>query len=94
MAFWQWTGEGLAMFDPDICNLGDIDMPVLLVAGEYDVSQFRVDLEKDSRRFKNAFSKGLVSTFLQENAGHTCMHHKNYQTLFDSIHLWLTSWFD
>lgn len=87
-------GGSLIMFDPDICSIGAIDIPVFLTAGEYDASQVKVDLEKEANRFKYAYSKDLVSTFLQENAGHSCMYHKNYHLLLDAILDWLEFWYD
>ncbi len=78
-------GSLLAAFDPDCFVIKLINVPVLLVAGEYDALWVDIDLEAEA----TLFEKATVTTFLQSDAGHTCMLHQTYQTLLDAAHDWL-----
>lgn len=84
-AYPMHRGSLLAAFDPDCFVIKLINVPVLLVAGEYDALWVDIDLEAEA----TLFEKATVTTFLQSDAGHTCMLHQTYQTLLDAAHDWL-----
>lgn len=78
-------GSILSFLNPDRFVISLIDIPVLLVDGEYDALWVDIDLEAEAALFKNA----SVTTYLQSDAGHTCMLHLTYQSLFDVIDNWM-----
>ncbi len=78
-------GSTFSFFSPDRFVLSRIDIPVLLAAGEQDALWIGIDLEAES----NLFKKARVATYVQKNAGHTCMLHRSYESLLDAIHRWL-----
>lgn len=78
-------GSILSFLNPDRFVILLIDIPVLLVDGEYDALWVDIDLEAKAALFKNA----SVTTYLQSDAGHTCMLHLTYQSLFHVIDNWM-----
>lgn len=74
---------------PDQWVLGLIDIPVLLAAGQYDALWENIDLEAETDLFTNA----SVTTFLQEDAGHTNLLHLSHESLLDAVHGWLETYF-
>ena len=78
-------GSTFSFFSPDRFVLSQINIPVLLVAGEKDALWADIDLEAES----SLFEKTRVATYVQKNAGHTCMLHRSYRSLLDTISNWL-----
>ncbi len=78
-------GSILSFLDPDRFVIKLINVPVLLAAGEYDALWVDIDLEAEAALFE----KATVTTFLQSDAGHTCMLHLTYQSLLDVIDNWM-----
>ncbi|WP_287038592.1 alpha/beta fold hydrolase [Desulfobacter sp.] len=74
---------------PDLLVLGRINLPVLLASGQYDALWEEIDLAAEAGLFTNA----LVTTFVQENAGHTNLLHQSNVTLLDEIESWLVTYF-
>lgn len=79
-----WSG-----IKPDLLVLGRINLPVLLASGQYDALWEEIDLAAEADLFTNA----SVTTFVQENAGHTNLLHQSNLTLFDEIENWLVDYF-
>jgi hypothetical protein len=69
--------------------LGLIDIPVFLAAGQYDALWEDIDLEAEAELFTNA----LVTTFLQEDAGHTNLLHLSHSLFLDEVDYWLGIYF-
>lgn len=78
-------GSTFSFFDPDRFVLSRIDIPVLLAVGEQDVLWTDIDLDAES----SLFEKARVSTYVQQNAGHTCMLHRSCESLLDAVLQWL-----
>ncbi len=79
-----WSG-----LKPDSLVLGCIDIPVLLASGQYDALWEEIDLAAEAALFANA----PVTTFVQENAGHTNLLHQSNWALLDEIGSWLVTYF-
>jgi pimeloyl-ACP methyl ester carboxylesterase len=82
-------GAMWSVLKPDSLVLGYIDIPVLLASGQYDALWEEIDLAAEADLFTNA----LVTTFVQENAGHTNLLHQSSLTLLDEIDSWLITYF-
>ena len=78
-------GSLLAALDPDRFVLANIDIPILLAAGEYDSLWVDIDLDVEAALFENA----SVTTYLQYDAGHTNLLHLSYQSFFNEIDNWI-----
>ncbi len=76
-----------AITDPDQYVLELIDIPVLLAAGEFDNFWEDIDLETEAALFTNA----SVTTYLQEDAGHTSLLHLSHSFFLDEMENWLVT---
>ncbi len=82
-------GAVWVLLKPDSPVLGCINIPVLLASGQYDALWEEIDLAAEADLFSNA----PVTTFLQENSGHTNLLHLSYMSLLDKIETWLAEYF-
>lgn len=78
-------GSGLGSLGLDKFVIPNIEKPVFLSIGEYDGLWENPDLNLESQLYENA----VVTTFLQEDAGHVNLLHLSYLSLLDSIGDWL-----
>jgi pimeloyl-ACP methyl ester carboxylesterase len=80
-----WSG-----IDPDRLVMGFIDIPVFLAAGQYDGLWADIDLAAEAALYPRA----PVTTFLQDDAGHTNILHFSHWSLLDEIDDWLETNFE